>query len=92
MATPDTVDEQTREAIRHELEAVDRAISMVAQHHAYRMTLGGLRFGPQILAVVRDSALPIGVRVVPLWQLDSSYADLRVESTDEVDGADEAGG
>lgn len=78
MATLDA-EEQTREAIRREVELVDRAIALVVQHHAYRVTVAGLRFGDQILQAVRTAALPASVRVVPLWRPDNSGTDLRVE-------------
>lgn len=66
-------------ALEHELGLVRSAIAMVASGGAPRVSLGGLRFGEQLIEPARALALVAGVRIVPIWSSDEGGADMRVE-------------
>jgi hypothetical protein len=67
------------DAIQRELEMVQSAIDMVAGRHAWRVTVGGLSFGDQLLAAADRMASGRHVHVVPLWGPDEHWTDIRVE-------------
>ncbi len=77
----------TREAaqtLEREFRIVRSAIAMVASGAAPSVSLGGLKFGEELIRPARRLALRAGVRVVPLWTMDERGADIRVERLDGV--------
>lgn len=68
-----------RGALEQELGLVQSAILMVASGGAAGVSLGGLRFGEELVAPAREMARRAGVRVVPLYTADDAGADLRFE-------------
>lgn len=76
-------DEPVVYALEHELELVRGAIAMVASGGSRRVSLGGLRFGEQLLEPARRLALEARVRVVPLWTTDEGGAGLAIERQDD---------
>lgn len=75
----DVSDDPAVRTLDQELELVRGAITMVASGGATRVSLGGLRFGEQLIEPARRMALASGVRIVPLWMPDDAGADLAVE-------------
>jgi hypothetical protein len=69
-------------ALDRELAMIRQAIDMVASGGAPRVTLGGLRFGEQLLGRARRLGAVSGVRVVPLYSTDEAGADLMMERID----------
>ncbi len=65
--------------LEQELSLLEGAIDMVASGAAPAVSLGGLRFGEQLLRSARRMALRAGVRVVPLWTVDEMGAAIRIE-------------
>jgi hypothetical protein len=63
-----------------ELRLVREAILMVASHGASRVVVAGLSMGAELLDPARRMALASGVRIVPLWAMDETHVDLRVEA------------
>ncbi len=70
---------ETARILERELGVVRTAIDMVASGAAPAVSVGNLHFGEQLIHPARRLALQAGVRVVPLWTLDESGADLRIE-------------
>ena len=68
----------TAARLDQELTMVQGAISMVARRGATSITVGGLRFGEEILGTLRAVARSHGVTLEPLWRLDCHGCDLRV--------------
>ena len=64
-----------------ELEVVASAVALVAAGGSPRVTLAGLRFGPQLLAGARYLGVASGVRVAALWRLDDSGCDFVLEGS-----------
>jgi hypothetical protein len=69
--------------IERELEMVRSAVALVATGGSRRVTLAGLRYGPQLLDVAEQMARDAGVRLVPLWSGDESGVDLVVERSSD---------
>ena len=69
-------------SLDHELELVRGAVAMVASGGAPRVSIGGLRFGDELLEPARRMASVAGVRIVPLWSADEHGAGLTVERVD----------
>jgi hypothetical protein len=61
-----------------ELTMVEGAITMVAYGGAPSVTVGGLRFGEEVLRALTALARREGVLLEPMWRLDSHGCDLRV--------------
>lgn len=68
--------------LERELDLVREAIALVAGGGSARVTVGGLRFGQELLDPARSLAAAAGVRLVPLWMPDDSGADIAVEAMD----------
>ncbi len=73
--------------LEREYSVVSSAIAMVACGAAPAVSVGGLRFGAELIRPAARLALQAGVRVVPLWTIDESRADIRIERLDS--GGDE---
>ncbi len=75
-------DDLTLDVLRHELELVQSAVTMVAAGAAPRVQVAGLTFGEQLLDAARRIAALDRVRVVPVWTGDESGAGIVVERID----------
>ncbi len=75
---------EASQAVQRELAVVRTAIDMVASGAAPAVSVGGLRFGEQLIRPAERLALQAGVRVVPLWTIDESGADIRIERIGDV--------
>ncbi|HYM82978.1 MAG TPA: hypothetical protein VEY67_02355 [Candidatus Dormibacteraeota bacterium] len=76
-------DEAVVNAVDHELELVRGAIVMVASGGSSRVSVGGLRFGEQLLEPARRLARAAGVVVIPLWSADEAGAGIAIVRADE---------
>ena len=56
---------------------VQGAIQMVATRGTPSVTVGGMRFGEEVLEALEREATRLGVRLEPLWRLDCHGCDLR---------------
>jgi len=62
-----------------ELALVGGAIRMVADRGMPRVTVGGLRFGEEVIQELASEATRSHVTLVPLWHLGSHGCDVRAE-------------
>lgn len=69
--------EGTAERLDQEMTMVQGAIQMVAGRGTSSVTVGGMRFGEEVLHALEDEASRSGVRLVPLWRLDCHGCDVR---------------
>ena len=58
---------------------VRSAIDMVAEDRSPRVTVGGLRFGEELIEAAAGYAAQAGVRLVPIYTSDERGADIVVE-------------
>jgi hypothetical protein len=65
--------------LEYELELVRSAVLMVASGGAPRVSLGGLRFGEELVEPARKLALAAGVRIVPRWASGDEGTGISVE-------------
>ena len=74
-------------ALAREMEMVRSAIDMVARGRSPRVTIGGLRFGEELIAAAAGYADLAGVRLVPVYTSDERGADIVGERPGAHDGA-----
>ena len=74
-------------ALEREMEMVRSAIQMVAAGRSPRVTVGGLRFGEELLEAAASYASAAGVRLVPVYTSDERGADIVVEKQEPAHGA-----
>ena len=80
-ASAHDIDAITSRRIELEMNMVRDAIVAVASGASRRITVGGLRFGEQLLAAATDLATQKGVTVHALWSDGSDGgADILVEA------------
>jgi hypothetical protein len=73
-----TNDTGTR-ALEREMGMVRGAIDMVAEGRSPRVTVGGLRFGEELIEAAAAYAAEAGVRLIPIYTSDERGADIVVE-------------
>ena len=79
--------EATRDAVMKALareeELIGSAIRLVASGGAPRLSLGGLRFGEQLLRAAEDLATTVGVSVEPVWTTDEVGIGIRIRRSSD---------
>jgi hypothetical protein len=97
---PNPVTEPVRAALDHDVvrtvldqerRLVNEAILLVASGASARVTVGGLRYGEEILDASRALAASSGIRLVALWTDDEHGADIAVEAIDGVEPSGSVG-
>lgn len=69
----------TSASVEHELRLVDEALDAVATGRFPSVTVAGLRFGDQLLALARERAAQRGLVVRPLFHAGEHGSDLVIE-------------
>lgn len=71
---------RTRQQLARELGLIRGAIAMVATHASRRVTVGGLRFGEELLPEAEGLGRSNGVTVRALWKVIGPGCDIVVEA------------
>ena len=74
------IDARTRQQLAHELDLIRGAIAMVATHASRRVTVGGIRFGEELLPEAQGLGRLNGVAVRALWKVIGPGCDIVVEA------------
>ena len=74
--------DQVRDSIDREVALVEGAIRMVATGTSPSMTVAGLRFGEEVIAMLRPAATAEGVVLQPLFPTDETGCDVHVRRAD----------
>jgi hypothetical protein len=74
--------DDVRDTIDREVALVEGAMRMVASGASPGMTVGGLRFGEDVIAVLRPAAAEAGIVLDPLFPTDETGCDVHVRRAD----------
>jgi len=74
--------DDVRRTIDREVGLVEGAIRMVATGTSPGMTVAGLRFGDEVIAMLRPAATEAGVVLEPLFPTDETGCDVHVRRAD----------
>ena len=74
--------DDVRRTIDREVALVEGAIRMVATGASPGMTVAGLRFGDEVVAMLGPAATDAGVVLEPLFPTDETGCDVHVRRSD----------